>query len=146
MPDYASCSVMALEVQFSGPLFMDRHYGLGDLLSFLNVPISQGGEGIHDHHVELNIAPHSVGIEGFLSCPCVVAQMTVGGGGSTSTQFCGLDEAIPNAVPPLMWELSLRQLEGLVNVIKVVHTVFIWVDGSGDAGASLRLWAILRLL
>ncbi|WP_345887393.1 hypothetical protein [Shewanella algae] len=67
MPDYASRSVMALEVQFSGPLFMDRHYGLGDLLGFLNVPVSQGGEGIHDHHVELNIAPHSVGIEGFLS-------------------------------------------------------------------------------
>lgn len=131
MPDYAPCSVMAFEVQFSGPLFMDRHYGLGNLLSFLNVPISQGGEGFNDCHVEVHIAPHSVGIEGFLSCPCVVAQMTVGGG-STSTQFCGLGESVPNAVPPLMWELSLRQLEGLMNVIKVVHTVFIWIYGRGD--------------
>ncbi|WP_335903019.1 hypothetical protein [Shewanella algae] len=67
MPDYASLSVMALEVQFSSPLFMDRDHGLGYLLGFLNVPISQGGEGIHDHHVELNSAPHGVGIEGFLS-------------------------------------------------------------------------------
>lgn len=145
MPDYAPCSVMALEVQFSGPLFMDRHYGLGDLLSFLNVPIRQGGEGIHDHHVELNVTPHGIGIESFLSCPCVV-NLTGSLLCYPCLHFCGLGEFVPNAVSPLVWKLDLRQLEGLVNVIKVVHPVFIWVDGRGDVGASLRLWAILRLL
>ena len=145
MPDYAPCSVMALEVQFSGPLFMDRHYGLGDLLGFLNVSISQGSEGIHNHHVELNITPHGVGIEGFLSCPCSEASI---GSKVLHLQFCRSTcfQRSANAVSPLAWLLSLRQLEGAVNVIKVVHTVFIWVDGRGDAGASLRLWAILRLL
>lgn len=145
MPDYAPCSVMVLEVQFSGPLFMDRDHGLGYLLSFLNVPISQGGEGTHDHHVELNIAPHSVGIEGFLSCPCSEASI---GPKVLHLQFCRSTcfQRSANTMPPLAWELSLWQLKGAVNVIKVVHTIFIWVDGRGDAGASLRLWAILRLL
>lgn len=145
MPDYASLSVMALKVQFSGPLFMDRHHGLGNLLGFLNVPISQGGEGFNDCHVEVHIAPHSVGIEGFLSCPCSEASI---GPKVLHLQFCRSTcfQRSANAVSPLAWLLSLRQLEGAVNVIKVVHTVFIWVDGRGDAGASLRLWAILRLL
>lgn len=146
MPDYASLSVMALEVQFSGPLFMDRYYGLGDLLGFLNVPISQGGEGFNDCHVEVHIAPHSVGIEGFLSCPCVVQSMTTWGGGYTDQHFCMSAEAFSDSMTPLARLFGLLQLEGAVNVIKVVHTVFIWVDSCGDAGASLRLWAILRLL
>lgn len=145
MPDYASLSVMALEVQFSGPLFMDRHYGLGNPLSFLNVPVSQGGEGFNDCHVEVHIAPHGIGIESFLSCPCVV-NLTGSLLCSPCAQFCALGETVPNTVSPLMWELSLRQLEGLMNVIKVVHPVCIWVDCRGDAGASLRLWTILRLL
>ncbi len=144
MPDYAPCSVMALKVQFSSPLFMDRDHGLGYLLGFLNVPVSQGGEGFNDCDVEVHIAPHGIGIESFLSCPCElpVASRSL----NMQKSIFRIFQSSADPVAPLTRLFSLRQLEGLVNVIKVVHTVFIWVDGRGDVGASLRLWAILRLL
>lgn len=144
MPDYASRSVMAFEVQFSSPLFMDRHHGLGDLLSFLNVPISQGGEGFNDCYVELNVTPHGIGIKSFLSCPCElpVASRSL----NMQKSIFRIFQSSADPVAPLARLFSLRQLEGLMNVIKVVQAVLIWVDGRGDAGASLRLWTILRLL
>lgn len=103
MPDYATCSVMALEVQFSGPLFMDGHYGLGDLLSFLNVPISQGGEGFNDCYVELNVTPHGIGIESFLSCPCElpVASRSL----NMQKSIFRILERSPYPMTPLAWLL-----------------------------------------